>query len=45
MDMFLEVDTPQDLAKHLFLSFAVRMPQPTNTEGKTLKVISLTLMC
>ena len=43
MDMFLEVDTPQDLAKHLFLSFAVRMPQPTNTEGKTKREVLLNL--
>ena len=37
MDIFLEVDTPDELCRHLFLSF-VRMPQCTNTEGKTLQV-------
>ena len=37
MDLFLEVSTPEDLCKHLFLSF-VRLPQPANIDGKTLKV-------
>ena len=37
MDIFLEVATPEDLCKHLFLSF-VRIPQPANFDGKTLKV-------
>lgn len=37
MDIFLEVATPEDLCKHLFLSF-VRVPQPANIDGKTLKV-------
>jgi hypothetical protein len=37
MDIFLEVETPDELCRHLFLSF-VRMPQNTNTEGKTLQV-------
>ena len=40
MDIFLEVSTPDDLAKHLFLSF-VRVPQPANIDGKTLKVSTL----
>ena len=40
MDLFLEVSTPEDLCKHLFLSF-VRLPQPANIDGKTLKVWQL----
>ena len=37
MDIFLEVATPEDLCKHLFLSF-VRVPQTANIDGKILKV-------
>ena len=37
MDIFLEVETPDELCRHLFLSF-VRMPQSANPEGKTLQV-------
>ena len=40
MDIFLEVATPEDLCKHLFLSF-VRVPQTANIDGKTLKVYLL----
>lgn len=36
MDIFLEVATPEDLCKHLFLSF-VRVPQTANIDGKILK--------
>ena len=42
MDIFLEVSTPDDLVRHLFLSF-VRIPQSTNVDGKTLKVCMLLL--
>jgi len=39
MDIFLEVSTPDDLVKHLFVSF-VKLPQTSNPDGKTLKVRS-----
>ena len=37
MDLFLETETPDDLVKHLFLSF-VQSPHKALADGKTLKV-------
>jgi hypothetical protein len=38
MDIFLEVDAPQQLCQHLFLSF-VRIPQAGNEEEQVMNVI------
>ena len=46
MDIFLEVETPDELVRHLFLSFVRYHPHPqqpqskANVDGKTLKVHS-----
>ena len=37
MDLFLETETPDDLVRHLFLSF-VQSPHKATADGKTLKV-------
>jgi len=37
MDIFLEVSAPDELCRHLFLSF-VRVPQAANVDGKTFQV-------
>ena len=37
MDLFLETETPDDLVRHLFLSF-VQSPHKAIADGKTLKV-------
>ena len=37
MDLFLETETPEDLVRHLFLSF-VQSPHKAIADGKTLKV-------
>ena len=37
MDLFLETETPDDLVRHLFLSF-VQSPHKSTADGRTLKV-------
>ena len=39
MDTFLEVDTPEELCRHLFLSFVKRHEtRPQTLDGKAMKV-------